>query len=84
MSRNRPVLTARVVLVKHPDAVTHQENACRLLGIGFADLILADARAELAGRLGVAPESIDHEAGLLDDEARAFIADGGMSIGRAA
>lgn len=71
--RNRTQLTARIVLVPHPDAAKHRKEAFRVLGEGFADLLIAQARAELAETLGVPPESIDHERAQLDDDVRDFM-----------
>lgn len=46
------------------------KEAISLLADGLAELAIADARAEVAAELGVAPESLVHGASGLTDEAR--------------
>ncbi len=70
MSRpRRAALGFRVQHVRHPHAHQSHREGLRLIAAGFADLLIAEARREVAARLGVAPDSIDRESGELDDDA---------------
>lgn len=68
-----PTLTFRVIPVPVPpeEAERAVSNALDLLAGALADKFIADARAEVAARLGVAPDTIDRERGGLHDELRA-------------
>ena len=75
MSRpRRQPLTARVLPVPDPSADQALDHVFDLLADALADLAIAEARADVAGRLGVAAEHIDREAGRLDEADRAFLA----------
>ncbi len=69
--RHRPQLTVRVVHVYDPDADAAFDRVLDLLADAITDLSIADARAEVAARLGVSADSIDHERGHLDAADRA-------------
>ncbi len=71
--KRRPQLTARIVLVPHPLADEHRRAALQLLGRALADQVIATARAEVAARLGVSPETIDREHGQLAEDDFAFL-----------
>lgn len=67
MSRpQRQPLTIRVVHVPDPDAAATFDRVLDLLADALADLAIAEARAEVAARLGVDPERINREQGELD------------------
>jgi hypothetical protein len=65
----RPTLTVRVVYVADPDAHAARERSLDILADALADLAIAEARAEVAQRLGKSEETIDREAQRLDGEA---------------
>jgi hypothetical protein len=69
--RHRPQLTIRVVYVHDANAEAAFDRVLDLLADAITDLSIAEAKAEVAGRLGVTPESIDHERGHLDAADRA-------------
>jgi hypothetical protein len=71
--RHRHTLTARVVPVVDPDADAAFDAVLDLLADALADLAIRDARAEVAARLGVAPESIDREPAALDADDRSWL-----------
>lgn len=71
--KRRPQLTARIVLVPHAQAEEHRRAAVQLLARALADKVITDARAEVAARLGVSPDSIDRERGRLADDDLAFL-----------
>ena len=63
-------LTIRAVPVPRRDAERSFSDALDLLAEGLASVVIEEARAEVAARLGVAPESIDREQHGLDDALR--------------
>ena len=68
---NRPALTIRAIPVPREGAERAFDAALDLLAEALAEQIIADARAEVAGRLGVSPDAIDRERGGLHEELRA-------------
>lgn len=81
--KRRTKLSARVVLVPHPDADAHRKAAIQLLARALADKVIAEARESLAAELGVSASSIDRERGLLADDDLAFL-DAPLGLGGAA
>ncbi len=76
MSRpRRNTLTVRIVEVHDPNAAETRDRILDLLADALADIAIQEAREEVAARLGVTPESIDREAGVLDPSARAYLKD---------
>jgi truncated hemoglobin YjbI len=71
----RQQLTIRLVEVHDPNAAETRDRVLDLLADALAEMAIQEARAEVAARLGVTPESIDREAGMLDPSARAYLAD---------
>ncbi len=71
---HRQPLAARVLPVPDPTAAQTLDRIFDLLADALADLAIAEARAEVAGRLGLPAERIDREAGRLDEADRAWIA----------
>jgi hypothetical protein len=67
---NRPALTIRAIPVPREGAERSFHAAIDILAEALAQQIIADARAEVAARLGVAPDAIDREHGGLQDELR--------------
>lgn len=57
------VLQTYAVLRPDPQAAEAADQALDLLAGALADLLIADARAEVAAELGVAESSIDRERG---------------------
>ena len=75
MSRpKRQPLSIRVVHVHDPDADAAFHRVLDLLADAIADLAIDEARAEVAARLGLAPERIDREQGQLDADDQAWLA----------
>lgn len=75
MSRpKRQPLSVRVVYVHDPDADATFDRVLDLLADAIADLAIAEARAEVAARLGVDPETINREQGQLDPDDQAWLA----------
>lgn len=70
----RQPLTARVLPVPDPSAPATLDRVFDLLADALADLAIAEARAAVAGRLGVPAEHIDRESGRLDEADKAWIA----------
>lgn len=64
----KPRLTIRAIPVPRHDAEQSFSAALDLLAEGLAALVIEEARAEVAARLGVAPKSIDREGGLTADD----------------
>ena len=62
--------TLTTYAVQRPDeeAVEAADLALDLLASALADLLIAEARAEVASELGVSPGSIDREQGKADLE----------------
>lgn len=59
MSRpKRQPLTVRVVYVHDPHAKEEFDRVLDLLADAIADLAIAEARAEVAARLGITPEEV--------------------------
>lgn len=76
MSRpRRNPLTVRIVEVHDPNAAETRVRVLDLLADALADLAIQEARTDVAARLGVPPESIDREAGVLDSGAQAYLQD---------
>ena len=76
MSRpRRNTLTVRIVEVHDPNAAETRDRILDLLADALADIAIQEAREEVAARLGVPPERIDREAGVLDPSARAYLKD---------
>lgn len=73
MRVRREPLTVSVVLVPSEDGAERRERFLRLVGEALADVVIAEARAEVAARLGVEASAIDREARQLDEDARAFL-----------
>ncbi len=69
----KPRLTIRAIPVPRDDAERSFSAALDLLAEGLAALVIEEARAEVAARLGVAPESIDRETGRLTADDLAFL-----------
>ena len=63
-------LTIVAVPVPRDDAERDFDHALDLLAEGLAALVIEEARAEVAARLGVAPESIDREHRGFEDDLR--------------
>jgi len=63
-------LTIRAVPVPRQDAERSFSQALDLLAEGLAALVIEEARAEVAARLGVAPESLDRDQQGFDDDLR--------------
>ena len=59
----KPRLHIEVVPLPRPDADRELDAALDLLASALADLSIAQARAEVAVELGVAPETLDREIG---------------------
>lgn len=75
MSRpRRQPLTVRVVHVPDPDADASFDRVLDLLADAIADLAIAEARAEVASRLGVDADRINREQSDLDRSDRAWLA----------
>ncbi len=63
-------LTLRAIAVPRRDAERALSDALDLLAEGLAALVIEDARAEVAARLGVDPAAIDREQHALGDDLR--------------
>lgn len=59
-------LTLRAIRVPRRDAERAFDTALDLLAEGLATVVIDESRAEVAARMGVAPESIDREQHDLD------------------
>jgi hypothetical protein len=70
---SHPTLTVRVVHVGDPDAAATFGQVLDLLADAITDLSVDEARAEVAARLGVCPDAIDHERGHLSPADRAAL-----------
>lgn len=61
----KPRLHIEVVPLRRHDADRELDASLDLLASALADLCIAQARAEVAAELGVAPETLDREIGPL-------------------
>jgi hypothetical protein len=69
-ARRRAQLAVRVLFVATPDAEREQRRVLGEIGKALADQLIEKARAEVAASLGVRPEEIARERGVLDEETR--------------
>jgi hypothetical protein len=70
---SHPALSVRVVHVGDPDAAATFGRVLDLLADAMTDQAVDEARAEVAERLGKAPDAIDHERGHLSPADRAAL-----------
>lgn len=73
MPSRRPQLSVRIVCADVPGIEHAQRQALVEIGRALADQLVDEARAEVAASLGVSPDAIARERGVLDEETRTYL-----------